>query len=151
LGLDASRAIYSHHYLPSLPLNGICSKRRTRREEAASRRLSRPPDRHPPDAYPHDEANLATLNDEFRLEWIPDLIHRKVNGAEKGKLESGEVEFYSREYRRLVDQLEAEGMHSQLPDEPSCRDALNDLLVRVRLRHATRSAARDSTLRRSVD
>ena len=79
------------------------------------------------------EANLATLNDEFRLPWIPDLIHRKVNGAEEGKLESGEVEFHSREYRRLVEQLEAEAMQSQLPGEPSCRDALNDLLVRVRL------------------
>jgi hypothetical protein len=30
----------------------------------------------------HIEANLATLNDEFRLPWIPDLIQRKVNGAE---------------------------------------------------------------------
>ena len=79
------------------------------------------------------EANLGTLNDEFRLPWIPDLIHRKVNGAEKGKLEPGEVEFHSREYRRLVEQLETAALDSQLPDEPSCRDALNELLVRVRL------------------
>jgi len=86
------------------------------------------------------EANIGTLNDEFLLSWIPDLIHRKVNGAEKGKLESGEVEFHSREYQRLVEQLEAAALHSQLPDEPNCRDALNDLLVRVRL--TARSAVR---------
>jgi predicted nucleotidyltransferase len=79
------------------------------------------------------EANLATLNDEFRLPWIPDLIHRKVNGAEKAKLESGEVAFHRREYRRLVEQLETAATQSQLPDESSCREALNDLLVRVRL------------------
>lgn len=79
------------------------------------------------------EANLSTLNEEFRLPWIPELIHRKVNGTEKGTLESDEVEFHSREYRSLVEQLETATLHSQLPDEPSCRDALNDLLIRVRL------------------
>lgn len=79
------------------------------------------------------EANLSVLNDEFRLPWIPALIQRKVNGAEQGRLESGEVEFHVREYRRLCERLEAEAIRSQLPDEPTCRDALNELLVRVRL------------------
>jgi predicted nucleotidyltransferase len=79
------------------------------------------------------EANLASLNREFRLPWIADLINRKVNGPEKGNLESGEVEFHGREYRRLIEQLEAEAVRSQLPDEPTCRGALNELLVRLRL------------------
>ena len=81
------------------------------------------------------EANLAVLNDEFRLPYISELIERKVHGAEKGTLESSETEFHKREYERLVAQLEAEGNNSKLPDEPVCRDALNDLLVRIRLEH----------------
>jgi len=80
------------------------------------------------------EANLAVLNDEFRLPYIPDLIERKIHGAEKGRLESSETEFHRREYERLVAQLEVEGNNSKLPDEPVCRDALNDLLVRIRLK-----------------
>jgi predicted nucleotidyltransferase len=82
------------------------------------------------------EANLAVLNDEFRLPYIPELIDRKIHGAEKGTLESSETEFHRREYERLVAQLEAEGSDSNLPDEPVCREALNDLLVRIRLKTA---------------
>ena len=79
------------------------------------------------------EANLSTLNEEFRLPWIPDLIQRKRNGAEQGTLAVGEAAFHAHEYRRLTEWLEAEAAKSQLPQESSCRDALNDLLVRVRL------------------
>ncbi len=80
------------------------------------------------------EANLAVLNDEFRLPYIPELIERKIHGAEKGTLESSETEFHRREYERLVAQLETEGNNSKLPHEPICREALNDLLVRIRLK-----------------
>jgi predicted nucleotidyltransferase len=79
------------------------------------------------------EANLVKLNDEFRLPYIPELIDRKIHGAEKGTLESSETDFHMREYESLVAQLEAEATQSHLPDEPTCRGALNDLLVRVRL------------------
>ncbi len=79
------------------------------------------------------EANLVKLNDEFGLPYIPELIERKIRGAEKGTLESDETEFHKREYETLVARLETEAMQSRLPDEPTCRDALNDLLVRVRL------------------
>lgn len=79
------------------------------------------------------EANLVKLNDEFRLPYMPELIERKIRGAEKGTLESNEAEFHRREYASLVARLETGGMRSWLPDEPTCRDALNDLLVRIRL------------------
>ena len=82
------------------------------------------------------EANLVNLNGEFRLPYIPELIERKIHGAEKGTLESNETEFHRREYESLVARLETEGIQSRLPDEPTCRDALNDLLVRVRLKTA---------------
>ena len=79
------------------------------------------------------EANLVKLNDEFRLPFIPSLIERKIGGVEKGTLESNETAFHNREYEGLVARLETEGLQSGLPDEPTCREALNDLLVRVRL------------------
>jgi hypothetical protein len=78
-------------------------------------------------------ANLVTLNEEFRLPYVPELVERKVRGAEKGTLGSGETAFYKGEYERLTAQLEAAGSDSNLPNEPGGRDALNDLLVRVRL------------------
>lgn len=79
------------------------------------------------------EANLVTLNDDFRLPWLGDLIQRKVQGAERGTVESHEAEFHQREYARLAARLEAEAGESRLPEEPTCRLALNDLLVRLRL------------------
>jgi predicted nucleotidyltransferase len=79
------------------------------------------------------EANLVTLNEGFRLPYIPELIERKVRGAEKDGLESDESEFYRQEYMSLVARLETEAAQSRLPDEPTCRDALNDLLIRVRM------------------
>lgn len=79
------------------------------------------------------EANLIALNDEFGLPYVPELVARKIHGAEKGTLESGETEFHRREYERLVAQLETEAASTHLPKEAACRDALNDLLVRVRL------------------
>ena len=66
---------------------------------------------------------------------LPELVERKIHGAEKGTLPSSEAEFHKREYERLVAQLEAEAQDSQLPDESGCRDALNDLLVRIRLQN----------------
>jgi hypothetical protein len=79
------------------------------------------------------EANLVSLNNEFRLPYVSELVERKIHGAEKGTLASSEVEFHKREYERLVAQLDSEAGSSHLPDEPGCRDALNDLLVRIRL------------------
>jgi len=82
------------------------------------------------------EANLVVLNDDFRLPYVPELVERKIHDVEKGILASNESEFHKQEYERLRAQLEAEANDSQLPDEPACRGALNDLLVRLRLRAA---------------
>ena len=43
------------------------------------------------------------------------------------------VEFHQREYERLRGELEASYQDSTLPEGPTARDALNDLLVRLRL------------------
>jgi predicted nucleotidyltransferase len=79
------------------------------------------------------EANLLRLNDEFRLPYIPELVARKMSGPEKGPLAPAELEFHGTEYARLLAQLETEHAASALPETPTCREALNDLLVRIRL------------------
>lgn len=79
------------------------------------------------------EANLVRLNEEFRLPYVPDLVARKLAGPELGTLATSELAFHESEYPRLIAQLEAEAASTQLPSDPSARDALNDLLVRVRL------------------
>ena len=80
------------------------------------------------------EANLVTLNEGFRLPYIPELVERKVGGSEEGVLIDEERDFHKAEYARLVATLEEAAAKSSLPDEPSARGSLNDLLVRLRLK-----------------
>ncbi|HBB34341.1 MAG TPA: nucleotidyltransferase [Cyanobacteria bacterium UBA8803] len=80
------------------------------------------------------EANLAVLNETFKLPYIPDLIARKLAGAEKSLLEDTNVTFHLREYERLYGELQAVYQSSFLPEAPSCQQDLNDLLVRLRLK-----------------
>jgi predicted nucleotidyltransferase len=89
------------------------------------------------------EANLVTLNEVLRLPYVPELVERKIRGAEKGTFALPEIAFHKGEYERLTAQLEAAANDSHLPNEPGCRDALNDLLVRIRLR--TPAYSRGST------
>ncbi len=79
------------------------------------------------------EANLVTLNKQFRLPYLGELIARKLSGPEHGTLEDADVIFYEQEYERLRAALEAAHQVSNLPEAPSARPALHDLLVRVRL------------------
>lgn len=82
------------------------------------------------------EANLVTLNKEFRLSYIPDLVARKLSGPEKSTLDDADMAFYEQEYQRLRGELQAAHDANQLPESPDeeTRNALNDLLVRVRTR-----------------
>lgn len=79
------------------------------------------------------EANLLVLNETARLPYVDDLVARKLGGAEKERLGDADLEFHEREYRRLLAELEQAAVESQLPERPTARDALNDLLVRLRL------------------
>ncbi|QEG39403.1 nucleotidyltransferase domain-containing protein [Roseimaritima ulvae] len=78
------------------------------------------------------EANLITLNESAKLSYIDELVDRKRCGPEKGTLEAADLDFHTREYERLTAQLEAAYESSKLPEMPSARRELNDLLVRVR-------------------
>lgn len=79
------------------------------------------------------EANLVRLNEEARLAHVTDLIARKRAGPEQSVLEDADFEFHQREYQRLRETLESSYQASKLPDGPSARPLLNDLLVRLRL------------------
>jgi predicted nucleotidyltransferase len=80
------------------------------------------------------EANLIRLNESAKLSYIPDLIDRKVEGPEKGRLESADLAFHEREFERLVKELEEAFERSSLPEGASGSAAMNDLLVRIRLK-----------------
>jgi predicted nucleotidyltransferase len=80
------------------------------------------------------QANLVRLNEEAQLPYILDLIARKLAGPEQGGLDSADAAFHEREYQRLVAELKTACEQSQLPEAPSGAAALNDLLVRIRIR-----------------
>lgn len=79
------------------------------------------------------EANLVKLNEEFELSYIADLIARKLAGPEKSVLADADLAFHRSEYERLRSELEEAYQASALPETASCKAALNDLLVRLRL------------------
>jgi predicted nucleotidyltransferase len=80
------------------------------------------------------EANLVKLNQEFRLPYITDLVHRKITTAEHQTLNNSDIDLHSKEYARLRHELEEASHASSLPEAPSARPALDDLLKRLRLR-----------------
>ncbi len=80
------------------------------------------------------EANLRLLNETFRLAYLDDLIARKLAGPEQARLEEADLSFHQQEYERLRGALEEAYRSSTLPEAPSGKDALDDFLVRLRLR-----------------
>jgi predicted nucleotidyltransferase len=79
------------------------------------------------------EANLLTLNEEYRLPYVDDLVARKLSGPELGTLPDTDADFHRAEYERLVGRLRAEHEASALPPDPSAKGELSDLLVRLRI------------------
>lgn len=81
------------------------------------------------------ESNLRRLNETFRLKHIDDLIAQKTAGNEKDMLAGEDLAWHAKEYERLCAVLDQARDESKLPDEPSGRDALDDLMVRLRLKY----------------
>ena len=79
------------------------------------------------------EANLVRLNEAARLPYIPELIERKLAGPEKGRLEQPTWSFTSGSTSDWQANLRRRSAKSNLPERAACHDALNDLLVRLRL------------------
>ncbi len=86
------------------------------------------------------QANLGLLNDLYRLPFIPELMARKLEGAEQQTLETGDIDHYEREFHRLRTRLAEEAAVTSLPESPTAQSALNDILVRVRLASMSRSS-----------
>lgn len=80
------------------------------------------------------QANLVTLNQEFKLPYIAELVGMKQAVGEHSKLTEVDIEFHRSEFTRLQEMLDQAGASSQLPEAPSSRAGLNDLLVRIRLK-----------------
>lgn len=80
------------------------------------------------------EANIVRLNEDFNLSYIADLVTQKTEGTEKGTLEGANLAFHTTEYERLTQELEEARDETNLPAEPSCRDELNGLLIRLRMK-----------------
>lgn len=81
------------------------------------------------------EANLRTLNQQFKLPYLDELIARKLAGPEQGSLADADLAFHAAEFARLKNLLEEAFRQSTLPDRPTAQPALNDLLIRLRLAH----------------
>ncbi|MFL6194520.1 MAG: DNA polymerase beta superfamily protein, partial [Thermoanaerobaculia bacterium] len=78
-------------------------------------------------------SNLLECNEDIRLPFLPGLVARKRAGGEKDGIEDLDFDLHEREVQRLQARLEQEALESRLPAAPSGREALNDLLLRVRL------------------
>lgn len=78
------------------------------------------------------EANLVTLNERYKLSYVPELIARKLAGPEQSTLADRDWSFHSGEYERLRGELEAAHEKSSLPENVSSRAGLNGLLIRLR-------------------
>ncbi len=83
------------------------------------------------------EANLVRLNQHFGLPFLADLIARKMAGPEQAALDATDIPFHQAECERLIRLLEEAYEATTLPANPAGRDALHDLLVRLRLRSLT--------------
>src|SRR5260221_303070 len=104
--------------------------------KAVALRLSRAAHGHSSDAHRRDQCEPRRPERGGASPYIADLIARKQSG-ENTKLEDADVAFHQREYERLRAELQAAHDASKLPEVPSdeTRKALNDLLVRIRLRN----------------
>jgi hypothetical protein len=81
------------------------------------------------------QANLVTLNESFRLPYIPELVARKLGGPEQSKLSHVDLAFHQKEYVRLRNDLQSAHDASRLLETPTdgTRKDLEDLLIRLRL------------------
>ncbi|HEX7897069.1 MAG TPA: nucleotidyltransferase domain-containing protein [Planctomycetota bacterium] len=79
------------------------------------------------------EADLRKLLELRPLERVGELIERKTTGAEKGTLPPDDAAWHREALTRLRAELETAAAESTLPEAPAKADALDDLLIRLRL------------------
>ncbi|HYE08203.1 MAG TPA: nucleotidyltransferase domain-containing protein [Planctomycetota bacterium] len=79
------------------------------------------------------ECDLNTLNADAGLDWLPELIARKTGTREQATLDDGDIERHRATFAQLMQRLDDAAAASSLPDSASSREALDELIVRVRL------------------
>ncbi len=77
---------------------------------------------------------ILGLKKIFYLPYIPDLIAAKLTNVEKSVLPDADFTFYQQEYNRLRDRLEIASQTSILPEAPTAKAALHDLLIGLRVK-----------------
>jgi len=82
-------------------------------------------------------ANIATLNERFRISEVDALIERKRSGAEKARLAGDDLPLHGPLLDALEGRLQAAHDKSPLPDEPTTTADLDDFVVRLRLGRVT--------------
>ena len=80
------------------------------------------------------ETNLVELNKIFDLKYLPDLITCKITGVEKEVLTDIDLIFHQQEYERLCIELKKASENSSLLETPTCKNELNKLLIKIRLK-----------------
>jgi hypothetical protein len=90
------------------------------------------------------EASLLTLNEDFRLPFLQELIAQKLTGPEKASLNGAEISFHEVEVNRLRQELETAHATTRLQELPSeeTRSRLSKLLVRLRINPPVRGIIR---------
>ena len=82
------------------------------------------------------EPNLLTLNAQYKLSYLDELIEQKLKGQEKSGLAAGgnSMEFYLKQSSILMAKVEAAIDTSPLPEhtDPKVVEELNDFLLRLR-------------------
>ncbi len=81
-------------------------------------------------------ANVDDLTRECRRPYVDELVQRKQLGAEYMELRAGELDSHNAYLDRLEAELGEAHAASQLPEEPTNTEALNDWVIDLRLRGA---------------
>ncbi len=78
------------------------------------------------------EANVLKLTEVHPLPCVSELVARKLAGPEQSTLDDSDFEFHRGQFERLRNELQSAFESSRLPETPSAKLALNDLLLRLR-------------------
>ncbi len=89
----------------------------------------------------HETVEKSGIHDGLEIDLVTHdakkffgLMLKKTAGPEKGELKTADLDFHVREYERLRAELQTAFENSRLPEAPAGGAALNDLLVRIRMK-----------------
>jgi uncharacterized protein len=135
IAADCLTKHHAHHYLGFAATQWkLFQKEDPPRSQAAVVRLPGTADGHSPDANGRSRGESGASERDIQAAVCARTHRTKVSGTEKGTLDQADLSFHEQEYERLRAELEEALEQSALPEQPSGAAALNDLLVRLRLR-----------------